>query len=147
MACTPLSFPPEWEAVVRGDFLLGIPLIGPQEKVHKAISSQLAQRGHECWREWGPLKARVSLAQFASAALGKAAGWPNPIFVPDDPFTLVAFNYRATSIDGLEVIDALRLIERYVGHALARNEWEQLSAGSFGAVIDRLLEGGRRDGA
>jgi hypothetical protein len=147
MGCAPLSYPPEWKAVVDRDFLLGVPLIGPQVAVYKAVCAELAQRGPECWSLWGTSESRVSLARFASVALGEAALWPNPIFVPEDPFTLVLFNHRATAIDGLEVESALRSIEGHVGHRLRRKVWEQLFLGSFGAAIDRLLAGGHRGGA
>jgi hypothetical protein len=139
MACSPLTFPPEWEGVINRHFLLGIPIFGPQERVFKAVSAQLMARGPECWAEWGPATPRLALAQFASAALGKATGWPSNIFVPADPFVLVAWNHHAVAIDHLEVDGALREIERHVGSTLGRRSWEALFNGSFGSVIDRLL--------
>jgi hypothetical protein len=143
MSCAPLTFPPEWKAVVDRHFLLGVPIVGPQERVFKAVSAQLQTRGPECWAEWGaewgPEQPRLALAQFVSAALGKATGWPKHIFVPADPFALVAWNHHAVAIDHLEVEEAFREIERHVGFTLGSRTWEALSRGLFGAVIDRLL--------
>lgn len=140
MPCQPLTHPPEWKAVVERAFLLGVPVIGPQEAVRRSLCAQLAPRTPECWGEWGSDERRVALARFMARELGEYCGeWPNPVFVPDDPLELVAWNPASSYIDDLGIATAIMDIERHLGIRLEDRAWEHLWRGSFGAAVNSLL--------
>lgn len=145
VTCEALRHPPEWERVIGRHFLLGFPWFGADGHVRRSLLEQLAHRGPACWDLWGPEPRRRDAARFVSEAFGRAAGWPNPIFVPDDPLELVTFKPHSLLGDDLGLENAMLEIERHLG-LVSGSGWQDFASGStFGQLIDRLLErSGRR---
>ena len=141
MNCRPLQFPRQWPDVRRRSLLLGFPLIGPQAGAYRDICNQLSSRTAECWALWGPDQARVQAAQFVATALAEAVEWPNPIFIPDDPYELVCWDHKSCAIDDLSLVGAFMEIESHFNREPPDNEFELFYQGTVGAYVDFLLYG------
>ncbi len=139
MNCAPLRFPPQWPDICRRSFLLGFPLIGPQAGAYDDICTQLSQRTPDCWSTWGPDKARLEAARFVARTVAEAVEWPNPIFVPDDPYDLVFWDHKSCVVDDLSLIDALMEIDGHFHANPSEDEMGMLAAGTLGPYIDYLL--------
>jgi len=145
MAIPPLQFPKDWPRIVKPHFLLGLPIVGAQERVYRDLCAQLAPRTEECWDQWGTTGPRIDLARFIARAFGEAADWPNPIFVPDDPFVLVTWDHDACGLDDMAGDDALQDIARHAG--VKGINWRRFDACTLGQVVDQLLHEGLPSGA
>lgn len=136
MSWHPLKHPPEWKLVVGRAFLLGVPVIGPQVAVYESLCAQLAGRPPECWHAWGTDRRRVDLARFMARALGDVCGWPNPVFLPEDPIELVAWSQDDVDFD---VEEACMRIEEHLGIGADAAAREHMMGRSFGEAVDHLL--------
>jgi hypothetical protein len=137
--CSPLQFPRQWPDMRRRSFLLGFPLIGPQAGAYQDICAQLQQRTPDCWSLWGAADARVKAAQFVAKTLGEAVEWPNPIFVPEDPFELLFWDHKSCAIDDLSLVGAFVEIESHFNAQPSEKEMDALAAGTVGGYVDFLL--------
>jgi len=140
MNCSPLNYPPKWKEVVRRSLLLGIPLVGPQRSVYKNLCQQLASRNADCWSLWGDDLKRLAVAKFVTKKLAEAASWPNAIFIPADPFELVAWDHNSCVVDDLSLTSALLEVERQFAIHLTDEQWGLFFTKSFGEVVDFLVE-------
>jgi hypothetical protein len=48
----------------------------------------------------------VQAAQFVGRIVGREVEWPNPIFIPDDPFEPVFWDHEPCVIDDLSLVGA-----------------------------------------
>ena len=136
---TPLRFPTDWPKVIKPHFLIGLPVVGAQEPVYRELCEQLSSRTAECWRRWGKSQPRIELAQFLAKQLGEAADWPNAIFLPEDPFILVAWDHDSCAIDDLAVLSALETVSEHAGLPRKSINWSRFESNSVGEVVDHLL--------
>jgi hypothetical protein len=135
-----LQFPRQWPDIRRRSLLLGIPFIGPQAFAYDDICQQLALRTAECWTLWGPNEARVKAAQFVAKTVAEEVQWPNPIFLPDDPFELVFWDHKSCVIDDLSLVGAFVTIEDHFNRSSSEEEFAHLAQGTFGGYVDFLLK-------
>ena len=140
MFIEPLQYPKDWPRVVKRHFLLGLPFVGAQEPVYRDICAQLRARTDEYWNTWGDFGARQALARFVAHSLATAAQWPVPIFIPPDPFVLMAWDHRAVSVDDLSVQFALDEIAEHIGVKRNVIAWDRFEHSTFGEVVDNLLQ-------
>jgi hypothetical protein len=140
MHCPRLNHPPKWKDVVSRALLLGIPLVGPQRSVYKNLCRQLAGRNADCWRAWGDDPKRLVIAKFVAGKFAEAAEWPNAIFIPADPFELIAWDHNSYAIDDLSLLDALLEIEKHLAIHLTDEQWRFVFKKSFGEAVDFLVE-------
>ena len=143
MTWLPLQVPPQWPDIRRRSLLLGIPLIGPQAGAYDHICQQLALRTADCWALWGPNEARVQAAQFVARTVGEEVEWPNPIFIPDDPFELVFWDHKSCAVDDLSLVGAFMTIESHFGASPSDEDLDRFQEGTFGAYVDFLLQASR----
>jgi hypothetical protein len=141
LMATPLRYPADWPKVIERHFLLGLPLVGAQASVYRALCEQLSLRTVECWREWGESATRIDMAQLLAMQLGRAADWPNPIFVPDDPFILAAWDHDSCVIDDLAVLCVLDAVSEHAGIPKRSMDWSRFENSSLGEVVDHLIRG------
>ena len=107
-ACEPLSWPFEWKALSPLDrFLVGTPFFGAQARADRHLRAQLRRRTSGCLELWGN-GARRARAEELSGRLAKEFDWPNPLFIPDDPFGILCWDRRAYAVDDLRVPTVLR---------------------------------------
>ncbi len=119
-------------------FLLGFPLIGPQAGAYRDICAQLEQRTPECWSLWGD-DARLKAAQFVAGTLAEAVEWPNPIFIPEDPYELLFWDHKSCAIDDLSLVDAMMQIEEHFKVSPSEKQMETFETGTVGGYVDFLL--------
>lgn len=137
----PLSWPPEWSGTGRHrGFLLGVPFVGKQEDVFRHIANQLIERTPDCLELWGSPGRRRTLAAVCAQAIKTGLGWPNALFIPEDPVEILLWDKTAYIVDHLIVPEILEKMERAAGVPRQSDEWwESLSEHTFGSVIDRLI--------
>lgn len=140
MHCPPLNHPPKWKDVVSRALLLGIPLVGPQRSVYKNLCRQLASRNADYWKTWGDDSIRLAGAKFVAGKLAEAANWPNSIFIPADPFELIAWDHNSCVVDDLSLTSALLEVEKHFEIDLIDKQWESIFKKSFGEAVDFLIE-------
>jgi hypothetical protein len=139
LMATPLRYPADWPKVVGRHFLLGLPLVGAQASVYRELREQLSLRTIACWQQWGASATRIDMAQFLAMQLGRAADWPNPIFIPDDPFILAAWDHDSCVIDDLAVLCAFDAVSEHAGIPRRSIDWSRFANSSVGEVVDHLL--------
>jgi hypothetical protein len=79
------------------------------------------------------------MAQFLARELGRAADWPNAIFLPQDPFILVAWDHDSCGIDDLAVLSALEAVCQRAGIPRRSIDWTRFASSPVGAVVDHML--------
>lgn len=152
-AVKPLAWPPNWrETIKRKRILLGIPVVGPQEKAFAHISKQLSERDPKCLVAWGSDCRRQQLAMSCSKILKSEFGWPNAHFLPTDPFEIICWDKSAYFIDELRIPAALSRIEALAQIPQQSQEWwTRAMSATLGEVIDQILlisgESSRSDAA
>lgn len=132
---------PEWSKHLSpaARFFMGVPILGPQARIHRELCAQLRARTVECLEEWGAEPRRKALAKDVSRILSAQLGWPSTLFLPRDPFEVLCWDHSAHTIDDLRVESALLAIEKQVGTRLEDEFWTEARSLSFGDVVDRLL--------
>ena len=118
---------------------MGVPIFGPQARLHRDLCVQLRARSVGCLKEWGEEPRRKALANDVSQIMSSLLDWPNPLFLPRDPFEVLCWDHSAYTIDDLRVDSALMAIEKLLGMPPEDEFWRQARALTFGDVIDRLM--------
>lgn len=96
---------------------------------------------------WGPDRRRVALAEFASRALRRVNNYPNAYFVPEDPFSLIAWDHASVNIDHGFLEGAVEEIQGHLHTSLPFTEWLAFISQPYGFVIDTLLRAPVKPGA
>ena len=136
----PLSWPPEWKGKSpRKSLLSGLPFIGPEQKAYKFVAKQLESRASSALELWGKNAERRKLADYCSDLFRAELGWPNGLFIPQDPFEIVSWDRFSTVVDELRIPSIISKIEQHVGIQPLWDEWwSESSKLTYGEVIDRL---------
>jgi len=88
---------------------------------------------------WGSDPRRLALAVFASREFRRVNGYPNPFFIPEDPFRLIAWDHASVNVDHGFLDGAIEIIQSHSGTSLSDAEWAALIPQPYGTVIDALL--------
>lgn len=138
----PLQWPPDMGELLRKKgFLLGIPFVGPQEKIYRHICEQLLRRDTTYLDLWSPDAESRSLGADCARVIAKDMNWPNDYFIPEDPFAILCWDKTACAVDTLLVSGLLLQFEKMAGISKQTNRWwEECGTKTFGEVIQALLE-------
>jgi hypothetical protein len=96
---------------------------------------------------WGADGRRVALAEFASRALQRVNDYPNAYFIPEDPFSLIAWDHASVNMDHGFFEGAIDKIQEHLHVSLPLTEWYEFLSQPYGSVIDALLRAPMAPGA
>jgi len=94
----------------------------------------VARRNSECLRKWNNQNDRYCLRDIIFKVLVDDMEWPKPLFLPDDPCSILFFDPTIDVKSGT----ALSKIESIIGKKLDPSQIEQLTLGDlFRMAIER----------
>ena len=134
----PLRWPKYWRDPTNlQKSLLGVPVIGIQDKTFRELCEQLAARDESRGDEWES-EEDARLAERVTAILARHLGWPSDRFIPRDPFEIVCWDRRAYPNNDLVQLEALLEIEREIGVGFPDDFWSWSFAQIYGDVIEGI---------
>ena len=143
MQYEPLSWPVGWQhgwpPTRLARFLMGIPILGGQNKAFRFICDQLDSRHPDCLRTWGNNPRRREVSDTASAIFQEWLGWRNSLFIPGDPFEIVCWDHTAYGIDHLSGEGAIRDVGKKFGFRDTVIFWEECRKLTYGEVVDMII--------
>lgn len=109
MGCNPLTWPVDINSMsdFKRRFNLNTPFIGYAVRIRRGVNCQLKQRKTSDLSEWDKYPHLKIIAKKTSHAFYKYLKWSNDLFLPEDPFDIIDFDY----LDGLGSADARAYIE------------------------------------
>ena len=116
--------------------LSGIPFIGPEAKVYQAVKQQLLSRSADSqvlWQQFSVVE--IEAAKTIATLAKENLGWPNVLFIPEDPLALVLWDRHSD----LGLTELVAQIEQKLHLRERRNdEWLVLLRMNFGDAV-RIL--------
>mgnify|MGYP000001007714 FL=1 len=116
-----LSFP---EADVPRHFMYKLPVIGYKAKAHRYINAILKQRNEEMLTAWDEYPIDKDKLQEIRSLIKSMRGFCNDIFLPQDPFIVLA--YSAVGYDDFYEPDIINAICRIFGDKLLMSKLDRV---------------------